>query len=841
MPSTINGFGTMYYGKNNLRIEEGICEFCGFQGNLSSYDTGYFVTLFFVPFIPIGAQHIMCECPSCKKHQRLSVRKLQRLKENTLRTIRTELEKSVPDSAIVLENLRSLYTFNDVTAFNSIAYLVVEKCKSRVPVLNEIAELYCHFHDAEQALGCALLAQKLSDTPTQHELTAEMLLYNKKPVEAERYLQHIWEEGTSETYWLAAFLVEGYCAIGDYSAADRIYAEVEKSFTGEEFSASLSHIKERVEKGKKSGEVSYSSRITKVGEPFPLIQQVKNRAMLIAPLIMLGLFCIYLLISLFMQFRKEVYLVNGTAKKYTLTLNGKNHTLQPFSSRKIHLAEGEYTLITPDLDSVRNTQHFTLRSSLLRRPLGEAGKTYVINPDQCALLYEMDIEYGEYASAEPVYRYRSLGFKHVFHGVDFDFSTIPDSIEMSSSARVETKTALNIIRDLGDISPVIPAFSVLSPDSAREFVKRYTTIVPRDITALNSYVESDTGEAFTFLEHLLDETPIYVEAHRTYQSIMTVHNPEYDLYAAYLKRLAKDSLNPDLLYLTGRSAPDSEAERYFEKATNQKNPSAYAFNALAIAHHNRQEFTEAINDAQKAYKQHRQNGAFLETYMASLHGAKEFENVLALVEKQLLQEPLDLQLQLYKFELLLSLKRVSDAEKGSNIYFRELERNGYGDIESYKNSFKIYRAIFDGDREGLQILYQTDPYYTFYNGLLSANYNLCDDAFNSGEQKGHASLLLAYIISQKRGEKSVATRFLKRAIKEMQVQGAYYRDFVSLLEGRGKERGERDDFYSLYTEKALFYTALGMRYPSKKEFYFSKARAFNYRVSLQKSILDVVL
>ena len=73
MPTTINGIGTSYYGKKNLEADLGTCEWCGHQGELLNYETGYYFVVLFIPLIPLGRKQILNYCPSCSRHRVMAV------------------------------------------------------------------------------------------------------------------------------------------------------------------------------------------------------------------------------------------------------------------------------------------------------------------------------------------------------------------------------------------------------------------------------------------------------------------------------------------------------------------------------------------------------------------------------------------------------------------------------------------------------------------------------------------------------------------------------------------------------------------------------------------------
>jgi tetratricopeptide (TPR) repeat protein len=69
MPQTINGIGTTYYGKADLRQRPGECEFCGRRTTIESYTTRYWFVIIFIPIIPLGRKRILDQCGVCRMHR----------------------------------------------------------------------------------------------------------------------------------------------------------------------------------------------------------------------------------------------------------------------------------------------------------------------------------------------------------------------------------------------------------------------------------------------------------------------------------------------------------------------------------------------------------------------------------------------------------------------------------------------------------------------------------------------------------------------------------------------------------------------------------------------------
>src|SRR5438067_26474 len=84
MPSTINGIGTWYWGKTHILTRNDTCEFCKSYGQLSSYDTTLYFVVFFLPVIPLGRKRILNQCPRCRRHRAISLKKWEEQKTASL-------------------------------------------------------------------------------------------------------------------------------------------------------------------------------------------------------------------------------------------------------------------------------------------------------------------------------------------------------------------------------------------------------------------------------------------------------------------------------------------------------------------------------------------------------------------------------------------------------------------------------------------------------------------------------------------------------------------------------------------------------------------------------------
>ena len=91
MPLTINGIGTMYYGKRNARSHAGTCESCRKQAQLTDYETTLFFVVLYLPLIPLGRKQLLDSCPACGSHRALPAEAWQSIKQATLEHSESEL------------------------------------------------------------------------------------------------------------------------------------------------------------------------------------------------------------------------------------------------------------------------------------------------------------------------------------------------------------------------------------------------------------------------------------------------------------------------------------------------------------------------------------------------------------------------------------------------------------------------------------------------------------------------------------------------------------------------------------------------------------------------------
>src|SRR5260370_14022113 len=113
MPTVYNGIGTWYYGKRRIHRYKSTCSFCNRTGELESFDTTLYFVVLMVPLFPLGQKRIFEQCPACKKHRVMSLKKWQVQKDKALAAA---LEKP-HDRAMNLSPLCLAISYTDAAFF----------------------------------------------------------------------------------------------------------------------------------------------------------------------------------------------------------------------------------------------------------------------------------------------------------------------------------------------------------------------------------------------------------------------------------------------------------------------------------------------------------------------------------------------------------------------------------------------------------------------------------------------------------------------------------------------------------------------------------------------------
>jgi tetratricopeptide (TPR) repeat protein len=582
MPTVHNGCGTWYYGKQRIHRRRSVCEFCKQVGDLESYDTTLYFVLFFVPVLPLSRKRVLDTCPRCSRHRVIPLKDWETSKATDVARFLEKLKQDPDDRETIRSGLALATAYQDPVLLDKLADTLARHRLDDAGIQVQLANSYAYFERHAEAETAFRAALAIDDDPSVRRRLGVTLLRLGQPREALPYLQHILDERLEAEAGTIFLLIEGYQAEGLHQEAlelmDRRDAAFPKLAATKEYTKQRQNSERYRDSGKKIRSV-YLSASSKAG--YREGNWTVNIPRLIAPVLVVGLLCAYLGTAVWMGLTRQVYLVNGTGKPYTVAVNGREQRLMPGAATPVRVAEGEVTVefrdVKPPLEPIR----CRVETPFFIRPF--ARHTFVLNPDQTAVVVQEDAEYAENPGANGVPPQVFLGKPmHAFHGIDYEFAPFPGSVQVEQGHTVH-KSRVSLIPNLTSEVRLRLAAQMLDQAQQREYAQHLLALDPGDTAALTWLLDHLTNEeGLTLLRTRLGDRPILVEWHRAYQTTMEKAQPNEDLRPTYRQLVAETGQQADAIYLLARVLEDdpAEADRLFHQAAAAQPPSAYALYAL---------------------------------------------------------------------------------------------------------------------------------------------------------------------------------------------------------------------------------------------------------------------
>ena len=630
MPSVYNGIGTWYYGRSNIHRRVSYCNHCNRPGELQSYDTTLYFVVFFVPIIPLGGKRIFEQCPSCSRHHVLSMAEWGRNKQKATEEAADRLSANPTDPEAMQIAVETAIQFQDEPLLEEAAAAIAQNPSVDAPLLIRLGDAFGYFSRWTEAEGASKAALEREETPLGQRKLALILLKQGRPTEAEPLLQPILKEGQKEYVGMIDLLIQGYQSQGMHSEALALMDQCDRAFP--EFA------KDKTYRARRKLSMRHESSGKKIASAF-LNESGKvgtsqggwtsRLPKIVFPVLAVAAVCVYLSSALWIGSNRKVYLANGTLKAYKVAVNGVEHNLPPGQVTPIRLKEGDVTLkvLEPRFPDDQMTCH--IDTPFFSRPF--LSKTFVLNPDQSAVLFWEETEYtapgkGQGQNRSSVHVAQML---HEFSDVDYEFAQFPPTLTVKEHERVK-KTRIELVPGLNGRIRLQLATSKLDEAGQLAYARRRLALDPSDTATLNWYVARvPTEEALTLLRTGLGDRPLNVEWHRDYQVLMEEDHPEHDLAPAYRKLVQDTQRSPEALYLLGRILDGDESKKLLEEASRATLPSAHALASLGFRNLAAGRFKEAVDYSSKASTQVAQDSQEFANYLAALVATGAHDKVLA--------------------------------------------------------------------------------------------------------------------------------------------------------------------------------------------------------------------
>lgn len=586
MPFTMNGFGTMYYGRRDASVVQGICSSCGRLARLSSYETRECVCALFLPIIPLKKYRILNDCASCRRHRRIPLADFKQHLENQVAPLRAAVERAPADPEARVRLVESLMGYQTYVQAEAAAREALNAHPGHARLNWLMARLLTLRNDPAGATP--FYRQAAAAAPKDAEIRFALgshLLARGERADAVRELGDAWRLAPENKQALA-LMAEALVKEKRWGEALDAYQQIALRYAGmaedRDLLRQMRQCKEALgfpltEAERKAGRRWWpfgGGRRKKptVAGTASSAADFKRVAVLLA-IVIAGLGAVGLGMALWKQRHEDLWVDNGLEAPVRVTLDGETFSLGPGDQVLQVVAPGDHPIVVAGVQG-REMERYNARIERLDLLHAlAADRLFVYNVAEARVYQREEIGYSTVA-ANQTYRQTLVAFQRFFEqdDVDFAFQEAPETIELSSGSTGETRIAFNPT-DLDANQVAVTFFGEGKVDQALDALHRAvkaepcSTLVRRNLQRVLSsgqrYEEAAT-EARQWIAACPDDG---VEAHRAYQDARMVLGHLDALRAEYKARLDAESGNGANQYLYARLLNDPEQSMpYYQEA-----------------------------------------------------------------------------------------------------------------------------------------------------------------------------------------------------------------------------------------------------------------------------------
>ncbi len=605
MPATINGFGTGYVGKRNIETRRGVCEFCGREADIRSYDTWYcFVVLFVVPVIPLGRRHILNECSSCQQHRAIPLKEWNENREQTIREGMKNISEAPDDPQAALEMFGSLLFFGKKTEAAGLAEIMQQRFAGNADVQMQLG--VWHLEEGRGERADEFFARALELDP-EHKGARRAAGVGKMQAgeldEARQLLSFMLEPGPDQDLTALVALA------GEYQKRDR-HREARELFAA----VLRENPTLRVDKALRKMVRASEQALPQEERILPRRRFNYKPAAAIAA-VLLAIVGLLAGIDWFLRSSQTLYVVNGLRQTVSVRIDGGAEIeVRPDAWVTTKIAEGSHRAELRAARGEVESVEFRVENDLTGR--WTRYRTFVLNPWGAAALQLRRVIY----CSKPLYsanivRDSPSNYSVLFGGrfvglgdVDYKFKPAPQEISMTAGSGQEVRSELTLLP--GEPLDVMGRFpGNINASRLMDFAEVHREFNPTDdgllavYAALASAGEAGNERSHKFLARGLDRRPVEIEWHRMYQQRCMAPDHYDGMFERYEKMLAAEPESSALLYLRSRLAPGNrESIEYCERAIAADPGNPYAYFGRGYHLLSRGDFAGAKRDFDKALR-----------------------------------------------------------------------------------------------------------------------------------------------------------------------------------------------------------------------------------------------
>jgi len=575
MPYLVNGSGTHYYGKQNVVKRHDVCEQCGSEVEIISYDTTLYFVLFMIPILPLGKKRVIDYCSACTRHKIFKLKDWEKLKAEVLEKGVSEFKKKPDDQDTAntfIWTLRSLQLSNELELYEP---EIKKYHQDEITVISNLAYSWFYFGMKDKSLQTWREAHRIDqDAEEPKENIARILMWDGDIPEATRFAKHAIEGKDSTKVWLVYQLAEANQMEGNHEEAVRLFEKI--AIIDPEIESNKQYKKDL----KKSRKLIGSNKpIKKPNRQFNSFESSDKSgfnfggkvAAVIPVIIFLLIFGGYFFTAWNIGKSRDVIVYNGLSKPYLVSINDQIPVyIKGHSKALVQVAEGELEIKLELQNYDIETQKVELKTNFFTRPFNN--DTFIINPDKAALIEK---EYTWYMAGSPTDS-ESASVETEYYGgqvlynvgeIDYLFQEFPNQISLSGTDRAK-KNRLSIISPdkvfysrgyNGTSSEDVDRIEIITSALKNQYL--YDRNKTDALISLAWFLEPQ--ELIHFLNPFLDERPIDISLHKQWIVAKTNEGLGNEALQYYYGLLDQGSNDPNVYLLASIASIDP-----FEKEKN---------------------------------------------------------------------------------------------------------------------------------------------------------------------------------------------------------------------------------------------------------------------------------
>lgn len=654
MPSTVNGIGTIYYGKWNLTVRTGLCEHCHQEVPLQSYDTRLWFVIIYIPIIPLGRKRIVDYCPRCTRHRVLPLDEWNRLTHEVLDAGREEMAARPDDAEAAIKHFREASVLEGPEAANRLAAELKTRFARNAEVQLALGAWYERSGRDAEADGRFLAALELEgDNKAARRAVAVALIQKGRPGEAHALLDFMASPGPDQDPKVLVLLGEAYQKGGEHERALEVFAAALKG------SPQLG--RDRPFRKRVRASQAAAPGAKELLPRTPLWRRRWAVAAAVAALLVAGVAGV----NYWIATHRTLHVANGLSVPVTVRLDGGEAVeVRPNGRATMAVSEGRHqaeVTIGADADTVSFEVAVGWLDRFFKDPL------FVLNVGGGAVICREQAFYSTRPEDHPSQYTFHVGQPYTaFADVDYAFQNLPETIQMDADQVVLPKTRVWVL----EVAPAaVIGIDGLSapPEDLMRFMESHLRADAAQDGLLVAYCEFAGGagklaRCRDFLSRRLGDRPVRIEWHRYYQGLCEMTGRGEQMVGEYRRLAAAEPGSSDILYLLGRVLPSGrEAAKCFEKAIAADEKNLHAWLAKGFHNLSRGDFAAARDAYERAGRLDPEHPRVRQQLVEAWLATRDYEALEADLGRWLSGNPLDFD----AYWMLVSLRVARDDGAGA--------------------------------------------------------------------------------------------------------------------------------------------------------------------------------